>query len=104
MLILQARLISRFGSVPISLQKYFEHFVAQHWFKIRRERATTIQRRPRPDSIVKNIQFTEPARRFLQQYLPETDMHSASLGRAFQADGRGFSPIEGGLEGGGSVS
>jgi hypothetical protein len=28
----------------------------------------------------------------------------ASLGRAFQADGRGFSPIEGGLEGGGSVS
>ena len=34
----------------------------------------------------------------------ETDMHFASLGRAFQADGRGFSPIEGGLEGGGSVS
>jgi hypothetical protein len=29
---------------------------------------------------------------------------AASLGRAFQADGRGFSPIEGGLEGGGSVS
>jgi len=28
----------------------------------------------------------------------------ASLGRAFQADGRGFAPIEGGLEGGGSVS
>jgi hypothetical protein len=36
--------------------------------------------------------------------VPETDMHFASLGRAFQADGRGFSPIEGGLEGGGSVS
>ena len=34
----------------------------------------------------------------------EPDMHFASLGRAFQADGRGFSPIEGGLEGGGSVS
>jgi hypothetical protein len=29
---------------------------------------------------------------------------AASLGRAFQVDGRGFSPIEGGLEGGGSVS
>ena len=29
MLILQARLISHFGSVPILLQKYFEHFVAQ---------------------------------------------------------------------------
>jgi hypothetical protein len=28
----------------------------------------------------------------------------ASLGRAFQADSRGFSPIEGGPEGGGSVS
>jgi len=36
--------------------------------------------------------------------VPETDMHFASLARAFQADGRGFSPIEGGLEGGGSVS
>jgi hypothetical protein len=34
--------------------------------------------------------------------MPETDKHFASLGRAFQADG--FSPIEGGLEGGGSVS
>ena len=33
-----------------------------------------------------------------------TAKHFASLGRAFQADGRGFSPIEGGLEGGGSVS
>jgi hypothetical protein len=44
------------------------------------------------------------AKRLLQHNLPETDMHSASLGRAFQADGRGFSPIEGGLEGGGSVS
>jgi hypothetical protein len=30
MLILQARLISHFGSVPILLRKYFEHFVAQH--------------------------------------------------------------------------
>jgi hypothetical protein len=36
--------------------------------------------------------------------VPEADMHFASLGKAFQADGRGFSPIEGGLEGGGSVS
>jgi hypothetical protein len=33
-----------------------------------------------------------------------TGMRFASLGRAFQADGRGFSPIEGGLEGDGSVS
>jgi len=30
-------------------------------------------------------------------------VHFASLGRAFRADGRGFSPIEGGLEGGGSA-
>jgi hypothetical protein len=36
--------------------------------------------------------------------LCRTDMRFASLGRAFQADGRGFSAIEGGLEGGGSVS
>jgi hypothetical protein len=36
--------------------------------------------------------------------VPETDMHFASLGMAFQADGRSFSSIEGGLEGGGSVS
>jgi hypothetical protein len=36
--------------------------------------------------------------------VPESGMHFASLGRAFQADGRGFSPIEGGLEGGGSVA
>jgi hypothetical protein len=36
--------------------------------------------------------------------VPESDRHFASLGRAFQADGRGFSPIEGGLESGGSVS
>jgi hypothetical protein len=36
--------------------------------------------------------------------VPEADMHFASLGRAFHADGRGFSPIEGGLDGGGSVS
>jgi hypothetical protein len=33
-----------------------------------------------------------------------TGMRFASLGRAFQVDGRGFSPIEGGLEGSGSVS
>ena len=44
------------------------------------------------------------AKRLLQHNLPETDMHFASLGRAFQADGRGFSPIEGGLEGCGSAS
>jgi hypothetical protein len=50
----------------IVLQKYFEHFVAQHWFKIRRERATTIQRSPRPDSIVTNFYFTEAAWRLLQ--------------------------------------
>jgi hypothetical protein len=31
-------------------------------------------------------------------------MHVASLGRAFQADRRGFRPIEGGLEGGRSGS
>ena len=30
-------------------------------------------------------------------------MHFAALGRAFQADRRGFRPIEGGPEGGGSV-
>jgi hypothetical protein len=36
--------------------------------------------------------------------VPESDIHFASLGRAFQADGRGLSPIEGGLEGGGSIS
>src|ERR1700704_7077014 len=35
---------------------------------------------------------------------PETDVHFASLGRAFQADSSGFSPIEGGLAGGGAVS
>jgi hypothetical protein len=33
---------------------------------------------------------------------PESDMHFASLGRAFPDAGRGFSPIEDGLEGGGS--
>ena len=33
-----------------------------------------------------------------------TDMHFASLGRAFQRDDRGSSPIEGGPEGGRSVS
>jgi hypothetical protein len=44
------------------------------------------------------------ARRQLDVRLgPETDMHFTSL-QAFQPDGRGFSPIEGGLEGGGSVS
>ena len=36
--------------------------------------------------------------------LPETDMHFAAHGKAFQADGRGFSLIDAGLEGGGSVS
>jgi hypothetical protein len=35
---------------------------------------------------------------------PGTDVHFASLGRTFYADVRGFSPIDGGLEGGGSVS
>ena len=47
---------------------------------------------------------TEQQTQFYVGFVPETDMHFASLGRAFQADGRGFSPIEGGLEGGGSVS
>jgi hypothetical protein len=46
-----------FAALPVRkwqtlLQEYFGHFVAQHWFKIRRERATTIQTGPRPDSIV----------------------------------------------------
>lgn len=48
-----------------------------------------------PDSITTWLGFLQRARK---------GMHFASLGRAFQADGRGFSPIEGGLEGGGSVS
>src|SRR5260370_165214 len=43
--------------------------------------------------------FSGPGRHFA--FVPETDRHFALLGRAFQADGRGFSPIEGGLEGGG---
>jgi hypothetical protein len=47
---------------------------------------------------------TEQLTQFYVCYVPETDMQFASLGRAFQADGRGFSPIEGGREGGGSVS
>ncbi len=63
-----------------------------------------IQMFVRPDSVVSRICFPTAPKRLLQQYLPEADKHFASLGRAFQADGRGFSPIEGGLEGGGSVS
>jgi hypothetical protein len=43
-----------------------------------------------------------PGRHFA--FVPKTDMDFASLDRAFQADGRGFSPFEGRLEGGGSVS
>jgi hypothetical protein len=42
--------------------------------------------------------------RFTLSFRDVEDLHFASLGRAFQADGRGFSPIEGGQEGGGSVS
>jgi hypothetical protein len=58
------------ASCPILLQKYFEHFVAQHWFKIGRERATTIQRSLCVDSIVTNFYFTESAWRLLQHNLP----------------------------------
>jgi hypothetical protein len=36
--------------------------------------------------------------------VPESDMHITSIGRAFQADDRGFSPTEGALGGGGSVA
>jgi hypothetical protein len=43
---------------PILLQKYFEHLVAKHRFKIRREGATMMQKNRRPDSIVTNFYFT----------------------------------------------
>jgi hypothetical protein len=48
-------------SVPISLQKYFERLVAKNCFEIRRERATTIQKNRRSDSIVTIFYFTEPS-------------------------------------------
>ena len=40
------------------LQKYFEHFGEKYWFKVRLERATTIQKNRRSDSIVTNFYFT----------------------------------------------
>jgi hypothetical protein len=46
---------------------------------------------------------TVPRRSWLRPWA-RNGLHFASLGRAFQADGRGFSPIEGGLEGAYSVS
>jgi len=56
----------------------------------------------RMSGLPQTSDVSRPGRHFA--LVPETDRHFALLGRAFQADGRGFSPIEGGLEGGGSVS
>jgi hypothetical protein len=50
----------------IVLQKSFEHLREKHWFKIKREHATTIQKNRRADSIVSIFNFTEPTRRLLQ--------------------------------------
>jgi hypothetical protein len=58
-------LLSRLGG--ILLQKSFEHLCVKHWFKIKQESATTIQKDLRADSIVSNFNFKEPARRLLQQ-------------------------------------
>ena len=61
-----------------------------------------------PRCAEQDIRFTAGVGRKRKSDLPRfvlgTDINVASLGRAFQADDRGFSPIEGGLEGGGSVS
>jgi hypothetical protein len=56
--------IGRF--VPMLLQKDFAHLGEQYWFNVRRVCATTIQRNPRPDSIVTNFYFTELVWRLLQ--------------------------------------
>jgi hypothetical protein len=66
----------------IVLQNYFEQF-GEKYFKVRLERATTIQKNRRSDSIVTNFYFTEPAWRRLQHNPLKSRHHRVAAFRHF---------------------